>query len=146
MLLAMGRPKFVTKVPPVGQITQSDGQASNKGEERLHRILLEHGFPAFEQQVSVPIGMPFEQTVPDLIYRDDTAQIYVAIYLDGLSKAVHGDARRRQQDRFIRQQLEGKGWQVIEIAGSDLDDPEALRLHLRRIAFALRRQEQARTL
>jgi hypothetical protein len=65
----------------------------------------------------------------------------VAIYLDGLSEAIHGNADARRKDRMIRQQAEAEGITVIEIASSDLNDPEAMRRHYRRIAFALRRPD-----
>jgi ABC-type uncharacterized transport system substrate-binding protein len=65
----------------------------------------------------------------------------VAIYLDGLSEAIHGNADARRKDRMIRQQAEAEGITVIEIASSDLNDPEAMRKHYRRIAHALQRPE-----
>ncbi len=43
-------------------------------------------------------------------------------------------------DRMIRERLEEEGVDVIEIASSDLDDPEAIKRHLKRISVKLRRR------
>jgi hypothetical protein len=42
---------------------------------------------------------------------------------------------------MIREELEVYGITVIDIASSDLNDPEATRRHYRRIAFALSRPD-----
>jgi len=39
---------------------------------------------------------------------------------------------------MIRESLEEEGVDVIEIASSDLDDPEAMKRHLKRISMKLR--------
>lgn len=43
-------------------------------------------------------------------------------------------------DRIIRERLEEEGIDVIEITSSDLDDPEAMKRHLKRISMELRRK------
>ena len=63
------------------------------------------------------------------------------IYLDGLSKGIHGNAERTKIDRIMREQLECDGIDVIEIAAADLIDPEAMKRHLKRIAVKLRRPD-----
>jgi hypothetical protein len=39
----------------------------------------------------------------------------VAIYLDGMSRHLHGDPKTAQRDQIIRQALEFDGYQVIVI-------------------------------
>lgn len=41
---------------------------------------------------------------------------------------------------MLRERLEEEGIDVIEIAASDLDDPEAFKRHLKRISMKLRRR------
>mgnify|MGYP000986801634 CR=1 FL=1 len=42
---------------------------------------------------------------------------------------------------MIRMQLEDQDVEVVEIASSDLTDPEAMKLHFKRIARKLRRSD-----
>jgi len=108
----------------------------------LHQILIDAGFPEFTAQKDIPLTPPpYSNTVPDLYYEDRDKEISVAIYLDGLSNAIHGNKDRQKQDRIIRSQLEAKGIDVIEIAVSDLTDPVARNLQLQRIASKLRRKD-----
>ncbi len=65
----------------------------------------------------------------------------VAVYLDGLSESIHGNADAQARDTAIRQKVEEKGVTVIVIARSDLDDPEAMRRHYRRLAYAIQKPE-----
>ena len=78
-------------------------------------------------------------TIPDLFYDDPISGRQLAIFLDGLSKGIHGNKNRQQLDRLIRENLEEEGIDVIEIAASELDDPEAMKRHLKRISMKLRR-------
>jgi Peptidase S24-like len=70
----------------------------------------------------------------------------VAIYLDGLSKGIHGNPNRQWADLVIRQQLDAEGWTVIVVASSDLTDLEAMVLHFRRLAHALKQRARAQHL
>ena len=88
----------------------------------------------------IELGKPFGATVPDLFYEDPVGGVLLAVYLDGLSKAIHGNMERHQMDRMIRERLEEEGVDVIEIASSDLDDPEAMKRHLKRISIKLRKR------
>jgi hypothetical protein len=98
------------------------------------------GLLPFEHQRRLELGKPFGATVPDLFYEDPISGVLLAVYLDGLSRGIHGNADRHQMDRMIRERLEEEGIDVIEIASSDLDDPEAMKRHLKRISVKLRRR------
>jgi len=50
----------------------------------------------------------------------------VCIYLDGLSGHLHGNAATAEQDQRIRSWLRNNGYEVIEIAVSDLFDEGAM--------------------
>ena len=140
---ASTQPQLEHEIPPVDdlQVAVGGGRPTNRGEVALGRLLAAAGFPEFEDQHPIHIGTPYETTTPDLYYEDADGDVCLAIYLDGLSKAVHGSRERSQEDRLIRHQLEAIGVDVIEIASSDLNDPEAMRLHFRRIASKLRRRD-----
>src|SRR4029077_19620292 len=79
-------------------------------------------------------GPPYDRTVPDFAYVDDE----VAVYLDGLSKNIHGNVQRQRADAIIRDQLENIGWKVVAIAATHLDDPVLLTSDFKRIARALK--------
>src|SRR5258708_38176031 len=102
-------------------------------------MIMEAGLPQFEHPPNIELGKPFGATVPDLYYEDPVSGRQLVVYLDGLSKGIHGNADRHQMDRMIRERLEEEGIDVIEIASSDLDDPEAMKRHLKRISMKLRR-------
>lgn len=133
--------KSERQIPAVELSAPTPGTPTNSGEQKLADLLQAAGFPAFEHQRKIEIGRPYNNTWPDLYFEDAAQDIRVAIYLDGLSEAVHGNADRTAVDRIIRHQLEALGVSVVEIASSDLDDPEAFRLQLRRIAQNLRRRD-----
>ena len=65
----------------------------------------------------------------------------VAVYLDGMSRALHGDPKTAQRDQLIRGMLELDGYTVIVVQSRDLNDPQAVRQHLRNIAQAIGRTD-----
>lgn len=133
-----GKPSFEREDPPLKDFHESEkGGPTNRGEKALGEMLQQAGFPDFDDQQTIEIGSPFGSTTPDLYYEDPSGKPCIAVYLDGLSAKIHGNEDAQRRDRMIRQQLEARGVNVIEIARSDLDDPEAMQLHYRRIAHKL---------
>src|SRR5262249_57515109 len=65
----------------------------------------------------------------------------VAVYLDGMSRALHGDPKTAQRDQLFRGMLELDGYTVIVVQSRDLNDPQAVRQHLRNIAQAIGRTD-----
>ncbi len=112
------------------------GTPSNKPEARLQRILLDHHFPPGEcrKAIRTSIGLPTE---PDWLHPDSK----VVVYLDGMSRGLHGDPKQAQKDNMIRQALELDDYRVIVVQSRDLADPEALRQHLKNIAEAIGRAD-----
>ena len=111
---------------------------TNNPEARLLRLLRDHHFPEGQCQIEIKTtaGLP---TRPDWIHESTK----VAIYLDGMSRHLHGDPKTAQRDQLIRQMLELDGYQIIVIQSRDLNDPQAVRLHLRNIARAISRNDLA---
>ena len=112
---------------------------TNNAEDRLREMLTRAGLDGFVGQHEVEIGPPYGRTLPDFAYVDAE----VAVYLDGLSKGLHGNAERQRADAIIRDQLEELGWKVVVIAASHLDDPVLLAAGFKRVARALKRKDAA---
>ncbi len=54
---------------------------------------------------------------------------------------MHGDPNTAKKDNIIRQAIEVDGYTVIVVQSRDLNDPEAVRQHLRNIARAIGRDD-----
>jgi len=134
------RPVSERELPPVQQVSAREARPGNRGELALAELLEQAGLPRFEAQHSIDLGKPLGVTTPDLFYDDPVSGTQLAIYLDGLSRGIHGNTNQQRIDRMIRESLEMEGIDVIEIAASDLDDPEAMKRHLKRISMKLRRR------
>src|SRR6266568_3908475 len=58
-----------------------------------------------------------------------------------MSRSLHGDPKTAQRDQLIRGMLELDGYKVIVVQSRDLNDPQAVRQHLRNIAQAIGRTD-----
>ena len=67
----------------------------------------------------------------------------MCIYLDGMSRRLHGDPARQQADRRIRQELRNRSYEVVEITYAQLFDRDAMRQHFFRIGRFLLGKETA---
>ena len=63
----------------------------------------------------------------------------MAVDLDGMNRSLHGDPKTAQRDQLIRGMLELDGYKVIVVQSRDLNDPKAVRQHLKNFAEALGR-------
>jgi hypothetical protein len=134
------KPKKVSSLPPnIINRPGPKGGSTNTPEMRLSRLLQEHGFPPFDKQHVIQMEGSIKRTKPDFYYEDERKDIRIAIYLDGLSKKIHGNAERQRTDHFIRSYLRSKGYNVIEIAATDLDDPAVMNMHVNSLSRALQR-------
>ena len=75
-------------------------------------------------------------TTPDVVYRAEHHEQDegICIYLDGLSRHLHGKPETAERDRNIRSWLRNHGYEVIEISVNELDDEDAMVRHFRRLA------------
>lgn len=115
---------------------------TNTAEDRLSELLTRAGLDGFVGQHEIEIGPPFGRTVPDFAYVDEK----VAVYLDGLSRNLHGGVERQRTDAIIRGQVEEQDWTVVVIGATHLDDPVLLTEGFKRVARALRRKDRAAAL
>jgi hypothetical protein len=68
------------------------------------------------------------------------------MYLDGMSKHLHGDPATQQRDRQICAALRNQDYQVFEIPCGDLDNRQAMAQHFYRLGRVLLGKAQATTL
>jgi hypothetical protein len=115
------------------------GTPSNTPEAQLLRLLQDHHFPRGDCRKRLTTSLNVS-TEPDWLHEPTK----VAVYLDGMSRGLHGDPNIARKDQIIRQSLELDGYTVIVIQKRDLDDPQAVRLHLRNIAKAMGRDDLAK--
>jgi hypothetical protein len=76
-------------------------------------------------------------TEPDWVHEESR----VAVYLDGMSRGLHGDPKTAQRDQLIRGMLELDGYTVVVVQSRDLNDAQAVRQHLKSIAEAMGRND-----
>ena len=108
----------------------------NDAETKLRHLLLAAGFGEGIRGEQIRLSAALGSTTPDVIYRDEDHEPDegVCVYLDGLSAHLHGNPETAEQDREIRDWLRNSGYDVIEIAATDLDDQDAMTRHFRRLA------------
>ncbi len=119
-------------VPVFEEEKPGEGSPSNPPEADLVRLLREHHFPegVCRKRIATSLGIA---TTPDWVHEPTK----VAVYLDGMSRGLHGDPNVAKKDHIIRQAIELDGYTVIVVQSRDLNDPQAVRQHLRNIAQAI---------
>lgn len=131
-------PPLQPEVPP-----RENAQPVNEAETRLRHLLLAAGFGEGVRGEQIRLDRALGTTTPDVIYRgpEDEPDEGVCIYLDGLSRHLHGNPATAEKDREIRTWLRNHDYEVIEIAANQLTDEDAMVRHFRRLAGYLGRQD-----
>ena len=137
------------EIPPK-QPSQEPAEAShpvNEAERRLRHLLLAAGFEEGTRGEQLRLDRAIGTTTPDVIYRADhhDDDEGICIYLDGLSGHLHGNPATAERDREIRTWLRNNGYDVIEIAVSDLYDECAMVSRVRKLAGYLRADDLRRS-
>jgi hypothetical protein len=116
----------------------ADQQPVNQSESRLYEMLKRAGFPEPIPQKTIELGKPLNTTKPDFFFDDPNEDLEgICIYLDGMSKHLHGNSDTAQRDRTIREELRNSDYEVIEIPVGNLDDPQAMAKYFYRIGKIL---------
>ncbi|MBU0507444.1 DEAD/DEAH box helicase [bacterium] len=138
-------PELHREIEPIyEEESATAGSPSNSPEAQLNRMLLDNHFPAGRLRESVRTSLGIT-TEPDWLHVDSTdTSIKVAIYLDGMSRSLHGDPQQQARDAIIRQALELDGYRVIVIQRKDLNDPEMMRSHMAYLTAAISSENQRR--
>ncbi len=107
----------------------------NVAERNLRNMLVAAQLPQGAWQQQVPLPKPLGSTTPDVAFEDpDDSDRSLYVYLDGLSRHLHGNPETHKQDLEIRNELRAEGHEVIQITAHDLDDQQAMTKHFKRIA------------
>ena len=120
----------------------------NLAEMKLRHLLRAAGFEEGVRGHQIRLGGALGTTTPDVIYRDpdDDYCRGVCIYLDGMSRHIHGNPETSERDRTIRTWLKGSDYEVLEIPANELDDEDAMARHFRRLALYLGQGRMGRRL
>ncbi|WP_395095204.1 DEAD/DEAH box helicase [Armatimonas sp.] len=116
----------------------------NTAEARLRLLLEKAGFPEADWHKQIQLGHPLGSTSPDCFYPDEDGGPGTCLYLDGLSKHIHGNKVTQEKDRNIREELDNRGYTVLRILATDLWDKEKMRLHFVKLGKVLVGKEQAK--
>lgn len=116
----------------------------NQAEARLRRILQKAGFPEGEWHHPIELPRAFGTTRPDVFFPSpEPDEPGICVYLDGLSRHIHGNPATAQRDRDMRSWLREKDYAVREIPASHLDDRDAMTEHLAWLARKIMGRESA---
>ena len=115
----------------------------NDAEVKLRNLLLAAGFSEGNRNEQIRLDRVLGTTTPDVLYRADHHEQDegVCIYLDGLSRHLHGNPETAERDRNIRSWLRNNGYEVIEISANEVDDEKAMVRHFKRLANYLGRPD-----
>ena len=129
---------FAHDIPPLqpSDPPREDGMPVNDAETKLRYMLINAGFGEGTRGEQIRLNRALGTTTPDVIFRADhhDRDEGVCIYLDGLSKHLHGNPETSERDREIRTWLRNSGYEVIEVPANELDDADAMVRHFRRLA------------
>lgn len=110
----------------------------NEAEDRLRLMLIQAGFVEPQAQHAINLGRPLGVTTPDFYYTDPNDSFAgICIYLDGMSRHIHGNRETQLRDRQIREELRAREYEVIEIPCGDLTDRVAMSAHFYKLGRIL---------
>jgi len=141
--------QFGHDIPPkLPNVEETSGEKPVNNPETILRDMLQRAsFPTPAAQYAIDLGRPLGTTTPDFFYEDPTERFEgICIYLDGMSRHLHGDPDRQKRDRDIREQLRYEGYEVIEIPVGNLSDRGAMAKIFFRLGQILLGKAQAKTL
>ncbi len=125
---------FTHDIPPAMPSPQGNGVAVNEAESTLRALLQRAGFPPPSAQHAIDLGQPLGSTTPDFFYDDPSGRLDgVCIYLDGMSRHIHGNHSTQLRDRQIREELRNRGYEVFEVPFGHLTDRDAMARHFYRL-------------
>jgi hypothetical protein len=144
---ASGPLRLVHPLPEnLPKTSTTTGQPQSVIEHRFKRFLAEAGLPAplAQQRIGLSANL---STVPDFFYAGDEAdEPGICIYLDGMAGHIHGNPETAEKDRFLRETLRSRGYELVEVRSFELDDKNAVVAAITRIAKYLIGKEKQRAL
>jgi len=135
---------FSHDIPPRLPEREQEDMTVNVAESSLKAMLERAGFSNFITQHEINLGRPIGLTYPDFFFEDPSGRTEgVVIYLDGMSKHIHGNTQTQRKDREIRNELRSRMFEVIEIPFGELTDSNAMRNHFYRMGRLLLGRDDA---
>ena len=131
-------------IPAKVAARQTSGDNTNNGEQRLTELLNRAGLQPDELQHQVDLPTISTHTTPDVYFECSTDAFEgVCVYIDGMSRGLHGNPVQAAQDQLLRSTLENMGYKVIVIPASELNDSGAMVNHFVSIARAVSGKSRA---
>lgn len=116
----------------------------NIAESLFVEIIKKTGLPEPDCQKEIPLPNPFVRTLPDFFYEDPKEVTDgICIYLDGLSQHIHGNPTTKAKDDAIRSLLRDKDYAVMSLPASHLNDSDAMRDFIYKLARKLVKRSEA---
>lgn len=139
--------RFTHDIPANLPTPVDESPPVNLAEQLFDELLRRADFPEPQREHRIILGPPLGSTTVDAFYPgEDEYEPGICIYIDGLSRAIHGDPKRSEQDRRIRAELRAKHYEVLEIPASQLTDKGAMVKHFSRLGRWLVGREKSRTI
>jgi hypothetical protein len=131
-------------IPPKHATASTTAPDGNAKEVQLFAMLKRAGFPEPLTDKSIDLGRGNPTTYPDIFFDvPDQRKEGVCIYLDGMSRRLHGNPEALRRDREIRELLRSEGFEVIELTATQINDAEAMRRCFYRLGQVLLGRESA---
>lgn len=130
--LAHEVPARMPDAAPHGQ-----AQPTNEPEMRLREMLNRAGFQEGRWQHRIALGRPGDAASIDVFFPHADGAFGVCVFLDGLSRGIHGNQAAEVRDHSVRDELQNMGYDVIAIAKTHLDEREQMARHFQRLARLL---------
>jgi len=130
---------FRHSIPAVTDQQIQIGISTNWTEQAFRNLFTNRDFPPFDAQHVIQLMGSIPSTTPDFYYEEPSMNKKLAIYIDGLSKKIHGNKKRKKIDDFITQALENfYHMKVVRIPATAKNDPKILDFYLQEIANYLK--------
>jgi hypothetical protein len=131
-------------IPAKIATAQTLGENTHQQEDRLNNLLDRAGLPPNSLQNKIELTAIATYTVPDAYFDcENEAFEGICVYLDGLSKGIHGNPAVAARDQLLRSTLEELSYKVVVIPKSDLEDRGAMINHFAVIARSIQGKSRA---
>jgi hypothetical protein len=115
-------------------------KTDSNAELDLIKIINERSFPQpTDLQYEVTAGG--DHTSADFANAGKSKEETILIFVDGMSRTIHGDPKQKVKDNLIRTKLRMEGYKVIVISAQALHDKVALTYFFNDLALSLGRED-----
>jgi hypothetical protein len=104
------------------------------------KIINERRFPQ-PSKLQYEVTAGGDHTSADFAYVGESKEETILIFVDGMSRTIHGDPKQKIKDNLIRTKLRMEGYKVIVTSAQALYDKVALTYFFNDLALSLRRED-----